>query len=219
MTSPKEKVGLERRSRRAHPVIRCEGPGSDGETGPVNFAFSRPPLGTEEGGVTKSQIGQAFGNDVLEWSRPCRVAHVQSLKWQWIQLFSVFFDGAIETFKIDESRQDSRQTQQLRHTYRPKLLIPRRATKIAGNKMAPFVSPHWQVLIACLPSKETVEITTKPMHRRNVSLPFTIDPEHIARRPGFWSNRAKMSRHTSQPSWSIFHETQSMPMPTQLICT
>lgn len=30
--------------------------------------------------MTKSQIGQASGNDVLERSRPCRVAHVHSFK-------------------------------------------------------------------------------------------------------------------------------------------
>lgn len=35
--------------------------------------------------MTNSQIGQAFGNDVLERSRPCRVAHVHSSrKWQWV---------------------------------------------------------------------------------------------------------------------------------------
>lgn len=30
--------------------------------------------------MTKSQIGQAFGNDVLERSRPYRVPHVHSFK-------------------------------------------------------------------------------------------------------------------------------------------
>lgn len=30
--------------------------------------------------MTKSQIGQAFGNDVLERSRPCHEPHVHSFK-------------------------------------------------------------------------------------------------------------------------------------------
>lgn len=57
------------------------------------FAFCRPPLVTGVGGMTKSQIGQAFGNDVLERSRPCRVAHVHSSrKWQWVAYEgSIFF--------------------------------------------------------------------------------------------------------------------------------
>lgn len=67
--------------KRALLVLQHEGLGSDGETEPVNFLpLSRPPLVTEEGGMTKSQIGQAFGNDVLERSRLCREPHVHSSK-------------------------------------------------------------------------------------------------------------------------------------------
>lgn len=46
----------------------------------MHFASSCPPLVTEEGGMTNSQIGQAFGNDVLDRSRPCREPHVHSSK-------------------------------------------------------------------------------------------------------------------------------------------
>lgn len=86
-------------SRRALLVLQHEGLGSDGETEPVNFCLRvRPPLVTEEGGMTKSQIGQAFGNDVFERSRLCREPHVHSLEVAMVTMNGIihlirFFDA------------------------------------------------------------------------------------------------------------------------------